>query len=420
MRSLRIAAGSMDAAMSVKPVNRMLPGRTTKRLISLLNRQRFLEVLPDTMFDMPITDPRGHLDHLLFVLSHDSPEYRVEEANVDFLIEMPSSDIVDAEGSLVEVTTRCHDSIMQHRQLQLAEFGEDPVLVPSTDLSVLTISEHRKELQDYRFVLPEHVLLEALIDKVGFVRCADQHSFPVPKTSVLTIPSDAQKAADDLTFPVFMKPAVKTPDWEANTSLKTRQCPPEFGTACLAQESDNAAVAEQTAVFFQRLNYRGLGYIEFQRDRRTGKHLIIEPNIGRPTGRSAMAEACGVPLLLTMYCDAVGIPMAAVSRQNTSPEPIKWVHLRRDVQAGIRAWRRGEGSLLSWLRSLRGRKIFAAASRRDPHPFLAECRRYLLPLILRREPKWSCDVKAKYPLDKPASSERPIRSESVLTGKRLS
>ncbi len=328
-----------------------------------------------------------------------------------------------------------------------ADFGRNPVLVPCIDLSVLTISEHREELQDYSFVLPEDQLLKTLIDKVEFARFAEQHCFHVPKTRVLAMQSDAQQAADDLTFPVFLKPAVKTPKWETNTSLKavrtdspgellsawqkysaysetliaqeyiqgsvedcftvnvyfdrngiprcaytsqkTRQWPPEFGTACLAQESNNPVVAEETIAFFQRLNYRGLGYIEFKRDQRSGKHLIVEPNIGRPTGRSAMAEACGVPLLLTMYCDAAELTMPEVSRQANSAQPLKWVHLRRDLLAGMRAWRRGESSLPDWLRSLKGRKIFAVASRRDPRPFLAECRRYLLELVLRRKSKQS-------------------------------
>ncbi|GAB5443918.1 MAG: hypothetical protein Fues2KO_42670 [Fuerstiella sp.] len=83
MRSLRIAAGSIDAARKVRPVNRLLPQKTTRRLVALLNRQRYLEVLPQDLFRRPVTDPHGKLDHLLFVMSHDSPEYRVEPIKVE-------------------------------------------------------------------------------------------------------------------------------------------------------------------------------------------------------------------------------------------------------------------------------------------------------------------------------------------------
>lgn len=472
-----------------------------------------------------------------------------------FLDQMPASEVINAEGCLSQVTTLCHDRILQFRQKRIAdarnqtavrvdgpvaivigldcvtglqtsrilsaygirvvglasnishfccrtntvehlhhsethgpelisalrslrkEFSQDPVLVPCNDLSVLTISEHRDKLQDYRFVLPEHQLLATLIDKVEFARVAEQHLFDVPKTRVLTVQSDAQQAADDLTFPVFLKPAVKTPKWEANTSLKavrtetpaellaawqtyaafsdaliaqeyiqgsiedcftvnvyfdrngiprcsytsqkTRQWPPEFGTACLAQESHNPGVAEQTLAFFKRFNYRGLGYIEFKRDQQTGRHLIIEPNIGRPTGRSAMAEASGVPLLLTMFCDAAELPMPEVSSHANSTQPLKWVHLRRDLQAGMRAVRRGEISLLDWLRSIRGRKIFAVASRRDPRPFLAECRRYLLELVLRRKSKSRRNAAERKLTGHTSASEQSNTPTTVLIGEGL-
>lgn len=102
MRSLRIAAGSMDAAMSTKPINRLLPRKTTRRLISLLNRQRYLEVLPDTIFETPVVDPSGSLNHLLFVLSHDSPEYRLEETSADFVLNALAPALEQERSHLLE------------------------------------------------------------------------------------------------------------------------------------------------------------------------------------------------------------------------------------------------------------------------------------------------------------------------------
>jgi|GEM_PF-198601 len=377
---------------------------------------------------------------------------------------------------LVQSATHGRELLSTLRELR-ADFTQDPVLIPCNDLSVLTISKQRGELQDYRFVLPEHQLLETLINKVDFARFAEQHSFNVPKTRVLAIQSDAQQAADDLIFPVFLKPAVKTPKWEANTSLKavrtehpyellsawqkysqftdtliaqeyipgsvedcftvnvyfdrhgtgrcrytsqkTRQWPPDFGTACLAQESDDIPVAEEAVAFFQRLDFCGLGYLEFKRDKRTGRLLIIEPNIGRPTGRSAMAEACGVPLLLTMYCDAAQLPLPDVSSKAAPSQPLKWVHLRRDLQAGLRAWRREEITLLNWLRSVQGRKIFAVASRRDPRPFFAECQRYLRELVLRQKSKPRLNAETERPLVHLAPPEQSGTSQSILIADRL-
>ena len=317
-----------------------------------------------------------------------------------------------------------------------ADFGRRPVLVPCTDLSVLTISKHQRELLPwYSFVLPEPELLETLIDKVRFARFAAANSFKVPRTCILKSHSDAEQAADDLSFPVFLKPALKTAAWEANTKLKAirvdsaaelvaawnqfsqfsdsliaqeyipgdvedcftvntyfdrnsnpvcsytsqkvRQWPPGFGTASLARQSDNATVISQTLDFFRHVRYTGLGYLEFKRDHRTGDYLIIEPNVGRPTGRSAMAEASGVPLLYCMYCDAAEIrhnwAVAAVQK----PQQLIWVHLRRDIQAAVYAWKRGQLTLRGWLKSLGGPKIYAVANRKDLRPFLEEIRTYL-------------------------------------------
>ncbi len=102
MRCLRIAAGSMNMVITAKPMNRLFPGRTTQRLISLLNRQRYLEVLPNRIFDTLVTDPSGHLDHVLLVMSHDSPEYRVESIDVDFVIKSLTSALEQERSHLLE------------------------------------------------------------------------------------------------------------------------------------------------------------------------------------------------------------------------------------------------------------------------------------------------------------------------------
>lgn len=102
MRCLRIAAGSMDMAMAAKPMNRLLPRRTTQRLISLLNRQRYLEVLPNTIFDTPMTDPSGRLDHVLLVMSHHSPEYRVASVDAEFVIRSLAPALEQERSHLLE------------------------------------------------------------------------------------------------------------------------------------------------------------------------------------------------------------------------------------------------------------------------------------------------------------------------------
>ena len=149
---------------------------------------------------------------------------------------------------------------------------------------------------------------------------------------------------------------------------KIRQWPPETGASSLGVEVRNDTVLEQTLRLFRKVNYRGLGYVEMKRDKRTGEYFIVEPNIGRPTGRCSIAEAGGVELMYTAYCDALGLPLPE-NRVQTY-QGVKWIHLRKDLQSAISYWRRGELTIADWWRSIRGKKAYAVASWRDPWPFI--------------------------------------------------
>jgi D-aspartate ligase len=321
------------------------------------------------------------------------------------------------------------------------QLKQKAVLFPCTDMSVLLISRHRQRLEDwYHVVLPEPEVIEMLMDKISFYTYAQKAGLPIPGTLFLRTRADAERAANELTFPCILKPPIKTPTWESNTKAKVykvanaddflalydrcsqwadilmvqewiegsdanlyscncylnanseplvtfiarklRQWPPETGTSCLGEECRNDVVLEVSLQLFRGVGFRGLGYVEMKRDERTGKHFIIEPNIGRPTGRSAIAEAGGVELLYTMYCDAVGWPLPANREQKYGN--IKWIYWRRDFQSALYYWRKGELTLGEWRRSWQGRKAAAIFSWTDPMPFLADLQR-AAGLLLRGE-----------------------------------
>jgi D-aspartate ligase len=151
---------------------------------------------------------------------------------------------------------------------------------------------------------------------------------------------------------------------------KLRQWPPGAGVSCLGEECRNDVVLKESIRLFQGLGYRGLGYLEMKRDPGTGRHYIIEPNVGRPTGRSAIAEAGGVELIYATYCDALGWPLPDGLEQRYTGA--KWIYLLRDFESALEQWRQGELSLLDWWRSWRGKKRYAVFSWRDPQPFVAQ------------------------------------------------
>jgi predicted ATP-grasp superfamily ATP-dependent carboligase len=308
------------------------------------------------------------------------------------------------------------------------------VLVPCTDLAVMNVSSNRARLSPWFHIrLPEHSMVERLTNKLEFVSFALENELPIPQTFLLRSKEDAEAAASSAVYPCVLKPALRSVAWDADAggkvlrvnsaaeflstyervagladtliaqewvegtdgdlfscncyfdrnsqslasfiARKIRQWPPVVGISCSGEEVRNDEVLDVSLRLFTAARYQGLGYVEMKRDTRTGRHYIIEPNIGRPTGRSAIAEGGGVELLMTMYCDAVGLPLPEKRRQMY--RGVKWIYLRQDLRSAWFYWRRGEITLKDYLKSIRGPKVFAIFSWRDPRPFIVDLARSL-------------------------------------------
>lgn len=313
------------------------------------------------------------------------------------------------------------------------ELADKAVLFPCTDMHVLTLSRNRDRLRPwYHLILPAPQTVEMMMDKVAFYRFAQQNDLPLPPTVFLHTREDAERATTALAFPCVLKPPLSAdPVWERNSKLKAyvvstpaellaaydrlgpladvliaqewipgpacnlyscncyfgrdgrlvatfvarklRQWPPETGESSFGEECRNDEVLEETIRLFKAVEFRGLGYLEMKRDARTGRHFIMEPNVGRPTGRSAIAEAGGVELLYAMYCDALDRPLP--SKLDQRYRNAKWMDIRRDVQSAVFDWRRGRLTIGQWWRSVQGPKTYALFSLSDPGPFFADLQR---------------------------------------------
>jgi predicted ATP-grasp superfamily ATP-dependent carboligase len=324
--------------------------------------------------------------------------------------------------------------------------NQKAVLFPCTDMNVLLVARHRQRLAEwYHVVLPPTDVVETMMNKVSFYTYAQENGFPIPRTHFLNSRVDAERAAEELAFPCVLKPPMSAiPAWEQHSKLKAykvstpaelldlyerskawardlivqewvtgpdanlyscncyldaqsepivtfvarklRQWPPVTGESSLGEECRDDVVLKQTVRLLQSAGHRGLGYVEIKRDARSGEYFILEPNIGRPTGRSAIAEAGAVELLYTMYCDSVGLPLPENLHQKY--RGAKWISLRRDLQSALYHWQEGDLTLKEWWRSLRGKKAYALFSWTDPGPFLGDLQRavrlYLSPEERRR------------------------------------
>ncbi|MFK7822010.1 MAG: hypothetical protein AB8G99_25150 [Planctomycetaceae bacterium] len=303
--------------------------------------------------------------------------------------------------------------------------NQKAILFPCTDLSVLEVSRNRDILTNmFNFALPAAETVEKLVSKVTLDDLAKKMDWHAPVTRLLRTSEDAEAAAASLRFPAVLKPPVKSSAWtpftnqkciRVNTpaeflttyntarhtaetlviqewvpgkeywtancyydrnhdlrinyvSQKLRQWPIETGTGCSGVARRNPEVAAFIADMFRDAGFHGQAYIEVKRDPRDGRYILIEPNIGRSTGRSVMAEADGIEMLLTQYQDLTGQPMQTYLHQ---PEPgVKWVYWRRELRVLCALWRRDDITIGNWWRSIRGRRIAAVFDWRDLKPFV--------------------------------------------------
>jgi predicted ATP-grasp superfamily ATP-dependent carboligase len=330
----------------------------------------------------------------------------------------------------IRFTTLGQNELMSALGVIESHLDQKAVLYPCTDASVLLVSRNREALQrHYHIALPGPETLEMLMDKTSFFRFAREHSLPVPATYFLQTRAEALAASRQIPFPCIMKPGFKTSNWERNAAgakayllssapefltaydrcsswaesivaqewvrgpdsdlyscncyfdaqskpvvtfvaRKIRQNPPVLGVSASGEECRDDTVLKQTIELFTNVRLRGLGYLEMKRDAHSGQYRVIEPNIGRPTGRSAIAEAGGVPLIYSMYCDLVGLPLPA--RREQTYHGAKWIYLKNDLASSWFYWQTGKLTLRQWARSLRGHKRDAVFTWKDPMPFLLD------------------------------------------------
>ena len=303
------------------------------------------------------------------------------------------------------------------------------VLLPCTDGSVAYLSRERDLLPaGYRLPLAPDSTVSMLMDKDSFAGYAARAGLPVPRTVVVGDRGEAEAAAASLEYPCLLKPAVKSARWLQHTQAKAylahdsrqllstydkvaswsasmiaqewvtgpesalhscnayfdesgrplatfvarkvRQWPPDVGTSASGEECREDEVLRTTLDLFGSLGFHGLAYLELKRDARTGRLVIIEPNVGRPTGRSAIAELGGVELVYTAYRHALGLSLPPARTQRYVGA--KWVDIRRDAQAALVARRRGRLSLVKWALWLRGPKAHAIWAADDPVPFAVD------------------------------------------------
>lgn len=250
--------------------------------------------------------------------------------------------------------------------------GPRPVLILTSDRTVETISTHRRQIESlYRISLPPTQIVRTLTDKTSFQTFAAQEGFTVPNGVAVTSTS-GWEAVRNLEPPLIIKPSdtslvqrgivkrvvkaytyteaenevnrmlahaprVIVQEWiegsDSEIFFTLFSCddgsnligifsgrklicdPPEIGNTaiCVAAPEEADELYSLTSRFIARVGYRGLGSLEFKRDIRTGRLVIIEPTVGRTDWQEEIATLNGVNLPLLTYWAEIGRPMATKS-----------------------------------------------------------------------------------------------------------
>jgi D-aspartate ligase len=148
---------------------------------------------------------------------------------------------------------------------------------------------------------------------------------------------------------------------------KLREHPWRFGTATLAESIDGNICLESSVKLLRELNYSGICEIEYLRDPRDGEYKLIEIN-ARTWLWTGLAKACGVNYALLAYKNVNGQPAVFPETYRTD---LKWINWLTDTWFSLKAIFRGRLGLREYLMAMKGKRIKAVFSGRDPMPSLA-------------------------------------------------
>jgi D-aspartate ligase len=312
------------------------------------------------------------------------------------------------------------------------------VIFPTRDLDVLFLDRYRTELkQHYRLAIPSAECLQRVLNKHTLACAARQAGLGVPRTLALSSREELGRVAVEVEYPCVVKPVssyhwresnnweqvggrkaflVSTPEELAKeyervrvahpeilvqewipggtenivvvgayvgknseplaffTARKIVQSPDDFGTGCIVRSEEIPDLLEPTIQLWKALDYRGMAEVEYKRDLRTGKLLLIEMNT-RHWDQHALSRASGLNLSWTAYCDSMGIEVQPERSRTVRATWIAEDSVLSYVLQGI-YHRKLEPRTLS--KQLSGPRMYGIFSWRDPWPFV----RYFLTIVL--------------------------------------
>lgn len=303
-------------------------------------------------------------------------------------------------------------------------------LIITKDEPVLWISESRKEIEEfYEINLPDHSVVELLMDKNRFHELSIKEGWPLPMTWGIDNRDELGARLKEIVYPCILKPRIKNMEFRKNTfkkafivrdereliavydwvaqwerevviqewieggddriaycltyygrrgeplvlfaGRKLRQHPIKCGNTAIAEPAPKEweeSIIALTDTIFHKVGFKGLGSIEYKMRPHTNTPVIMEPTVGRTNYQNEVAVINGVNIPAIAYYD--------LTKQDcrftvSSSGPVKLIDGKGEIKAAFDYWRAGELGLLRWMRDRKGKKKYMVFRANDPGPFIA-------------------------------------------------
>jgi len=312
------------------------------------------------------------------------------------------------------------------------KLGRRSVVFPTRDDDLQFLDRYREQLSPhFNLVIPERSVLETCLDKWETSLWAKQAAVATPRCWMVESEEDLLRLHGDLSFPCVMKP-IASHHWRLGSNWKTvgerkaigvsswsqllaeyavisqagkrvllqemiegpdnmlvimacyfdrksnclasfntrklLQSPESFGTGCIVQAENHPELYEPSVRLLKAINFTGIAEVEYKWDAVQKDFSLIEVN-ARPWDQHRLGYASGNDLIYLAYCEHAELPMPpAPAHAFDTGQPVKWVAEDSLLFAILRMLRRRDPRWRSLSTLLRGKRIYALWSVRDPLP----------------------------------------------------
>jgi D-aspartate ligase len=300
------------------------------------------------------------------------------------------------------------DGVLELLSRIAEELPERPTLFLSMDEHVKLMAHRGREVtRRFRFEFPDTAAVDLLMSKQAFTDLAVREGWPVPRTFVARTADELEAHIAEMTFPVILKPQVKTltfrtyspskafrcanaatlrrdysliAQWEPEVVVqewvpggdaeirfsfhyfgadlsevcsfegqKVRQWVPECGSTASALGVPTQRISALSREILTRAGCAGFGAVEYKRDPRTDSFYIMEPTVGRVNLQVGVAIANGVDIVSRAYFHLIG---RAYPNGRRPTHTRLWVIASSDFRSARYYVRRGELTWASYLASI--------------------------------------------------------------------